>query len=107
MAIVHPTMQNFNSIVAEGFWIADFYTTHCGPCKLIDVIINDIVTENPDINWAKCNLDDDESFMERFQILGTPTLLFFLDGELKGKMVGGFYERKEIEAQISQCIYGE
>ena len=107
MAIEYPTTENFDSTVAEGFWVADFYTTHCGPCKLLDAIISDIVTDNPDINWAKCNLDTDERFMEKFGIPGTPTLLFFLDGEQKGTLVGGFHEREAIEAEISRCLYGE
>lgn len=106
MAVVHPTMENFDSLIAEGFWITDFYTTTCGPCKLLDMVLSDLVSDNPNINWAKCNLDDDWSFADRFEIAGTPTLLFFLDGDLKGKMIG-FHEREELEAQISLCMYGE
>lgn len=108
MAIEYPNEQNFDRIVSEGFWIADFYTDHCGPCKLLDRIISDIVADDPDINWAKCNLDDGNwGFQDRFGIVGTPTLLFFLDGEQKGSLMGGFHSREKVLEEISKYMYGE
>ncbi len=107
MAIVYPTTADFDDLTKDGFWIADFYTSMCGPCKLLDVIINDIVTENPDINWAKCNLENDWGFQDKFDVQGTPTLIYFMGGEIKGRHVGGFCTREEIEEEISKCMYGD
>ena len=45
--------------------------------------------------------------MERYNVPGTPTLIFYLDGEEKGRMVGGFHDQNEIEAEISRILYGE
>jgi len=105
MAIEYPTSKNYKETIAEGFWIADFYTNACGPCKAIDRIVSEIVEENPDINWAKCNLDTDWSMMEANDVLGTPTLIFYMDGEEKGRMMGGFHSRAAIEAEISAILY--
>lgn len=107
MAIAYPTTKDYDETVAEGFWIADFYTSVCGPCKLIDKILGELVLENPDINWAKCNLENDWDMLERYQVLGTPTLIFYLDGEEKSRMIGGFHTREEIEEEISRILYGE
>jgi thioredoxin 1 len=107
LAIAYPTTKDYDQIIAEGFWIADFYTTLCGPCKLIDRIVNEIVMENPDVNWAKCNLENDWDMQERYQVLGTPTLIFYLDGEEKGRIIGGFHSKEEIVAEISRILYGE
>lgn len=108
MAIVYPNTKNFDELTAEGFWIADYYTDHCGPCKLLDVVLNSIVQENPEINWAKCNMEPDNwDFMELHQVMGTPTLRFLLDGEEKGRMIGGFHSKDEVLAEISRCMYGE
>lgn len=107
MAIEYPTTKDYDQVIAEGFWIADFYTTLCGPCKLIDRIVNEIVTENPDINWAKCNLENDWDMQKRYDVLGTPTLIFYLDGQEKGRIIGGFHSKKDIEAEISRILYGE
>lgn len=107
MAIAYPTTKDYDQTIAAGFWIADFYTSTCGPCKLIDRILNEIVLDNPDINWAKCNLENDWSMQDHCQVLGTPTLIFYLDGQEKGRMIGGFHTRQEIEAEISKVMYGD
>lgn len=107
MAITYPTTKDYDETVANGFWIADFYTTLCGPCKLIDRILTEIVSDNPDINWAKCNLESDWDMKDRYDVSGTPTLIFYLDGEEKGRMIGGFHTREEIEAEISRILYGD
>lgn len=107
MAISYPTNKDYDETVAQGFWIADFYTPTCGPCKLIDRIINQLVLDNPDINWAKCNLENDWDMAERYCVSGTPTLIFYLDGEEKGRMIGGFHTQEDIEEEISRILYGE
>lgn len=103
----YPTTSNYDEIVAKGFWIADFYTSTCDPCKLIDKIVGELVTENPDINWAKCNLENEWSMKDRYDVLGTPTLIFYLDGEEKERLIGGFHTREDIEEVISKVLYGE
>ena len=107
MAIAYPTTKDYEKTVANGFWIADFYTSVCGPCKLIDRIVSQIVSDNPDINWAKCNLENDWNMATRYQVPGTPTLIFYLDGQEKGRMVGGFHTEEEILEEISRILDGD
>ena len=35
--------EEFDAVTREGFWIADFYTDHCGPCKALDMILSEIL----------------------------------------------------------------
>ena len=35
--------EEFDAVTKEGFWIADFYTDHCGPCKILDVVLGQII----------------------------------------------------------------
>lgn len=104
MAVKKVLEKDFDSTVANGFWIADFYTTHCGPCKMLDIVINDIICDNPEINLAKCDIEDSPEYCDRFDISGTPTLLFINDGEIKERMVGA-YGRAEVEEYISKALY--
>lgn len=107
MAIAYPTTKDYDNTVSQGFWVADFYTSTCGPCKLIDRILKELVSENPDINWAKCNLETDWDMMDRYHVQGTPTLIFYLDGAEKGRLMGGFHTKEEISAEISKILYGD
>lgn len=98
--------EEFDAVTREGFWIADFYTDHCGPCKMLDLVINEILFDNPEINLAKCDIEKSPGYAERFDISGTPTLYFMLDGEIKEQITGG-RPREELEEIISRVMYGE
>ncbi len=104
--VVFVPEEKFDETVKEGFWIADFLTDHCGPCKVLDMVLSEIVYDNPEINIAKCDIEKSPAYAERFDIDGTPTLLFMLDGEIKGT-TSGAQPRDELEQMISAAMYGE
>jgi len=106
MAVIKVNEEAFNETVKEGFWIADFYTDHCGPCKMLDIIINDIIFDNPEVNLVKCNIEDSPAYAERFEIHGTPTLLYLVDGEIRERSEGAL-PREMVEEYISKAMYGE
>lgn len=97
--------EEFDEVTKEGFWIADFMTDHCGPCKALDMTLTQIVFDNPEINIAKCDLDKSPTYIERFKIRGTPTLFFMLDGDIKSTL-SGFQSRSVLEEKISETMYG-
>jgi hypothetical protein len=47
--------------------------------------------ENPDTMPAKCNIGKRLGKQERYHVHGTPTIIFYLDGQDKGRMIGGFH----------------
>lgn len=98
--------EDFDAAIREGIWIVDFFTTHCGPCKVLDITMNFVLNENPEINLLKCNLDELPNFQERFEITGVPTLLFMNDGRQTGRTRGAI-SKDELEAELSKCMYGE
>lgn len=80
-------------------------TDHCGPCKLLDMVLSELIYDDPEINLAKCDIEKSPAYVERFGISGTPTLLFLLDGEVKGRLSGA-QPREVLEEKISQSMYG-
>ena len=97
--------EEFDLTTAEGFWIADFMTDHCGPCKMVDLVLAEIIYDNPEINLAKCDIEQSPAYVERFEVEGTPTLLFLLDGEIKARLTGA-QPREVLEETISEAMYG-
>lgn len=95
----------FDETVQEGFWIADFYTDHCGPCKVLDMTLSEVLFDNPEINLVKCDIEKEPAYQKRFKIFGTPTLLFILDGEIK-KTISGSQDRATLEEIISEVMFG-
>lgn len=99
------TAEEFDEVTKKGFWIADFLTDHCGPCKMLDMVLAEIIYDNPEINLAKCDIEKSPAFTQRFDIQGTPTLLFILDGEIKDTLSGA-QPRDVLEEKISETMYG-
>lgn len=103
--IAYIPEEKFDEITREGFWIADFYTDHCGPCKILDMTLSEILYDSPEINLAKCDIEKSPAYQKRFKIFGTPTLLFMLDGEVK-KTISGSQDRAALEEIISEVMFG-
>ena len=99
------TVEEFDEVTKEGFWIADFMTDHCGPCKMLDMVLAEIIYDNPEINLAKCDIEKSPAYTERFGIQGTPTVFLMLDGEIKATLSGA-QPRDVLEEKISEAMYG-
>jgi thioredoxin 1 len=69
--------------------LVDFWAAWCGPCKMIAPVLDEIAKEGGDrFRVAKVNIDDEPGLMQRFQVRGVPSLLFFQGGELRDQIVG-------------------
>jgi thioredoxin 1 len=85
------TESNFDEIVNSGKPVmVDFWATWCGPCRAIAPIIDELSTEyEGKAVVAKCDIDANNDIALRFGIRNIPTLLFFKNGEVVDKLVGG------------------
>jgi len=105
MAVQKVSADKFDETIREGIWIADFYTDHCGPCKVLSNTIDQVIFDNPMVNLAKCNVEDEPAYIKRFGVRGTPTLIFFNNGQETGRFCGAL-DRDKVEEYLSQCMYG-
>ena len=87
--------ENFNEVIKDGLWIVDFYADWCGPCKMLGPVLESIHS-----NTLKINVDTHEDLAREFGVMSIPTICFFLNGELKNKVIG-FRNKEEIEEIIS------
>lgn len=68
--------------------LVDFWASWCGPCKVMKPTVKKFAEENPDIKVIFCNVDEESALAQEYGIRSIPTLMYFEDGELKGKKIG-------------------
>ena len=90
MAIVNLTAKDFDSTIAEGAWVIDFWATWCGPCRMQGKLLDNgaALLEAQGIKIGKVNVDEEQELALRFGILSIPTLLVFKDGQKLHSFVG-------------------
>lgn len=90
--------QNLESIVkkateAKRLVVIDFFATWCGPCRSLGAQLPQIVKENPEVIFIKCDIDANQEVTSLFGITGVPNVKFLIFKENQITIVG----------QISGC----
>jgi len=68
--------------------LVDFWAAWCGPCKVMKPTVQKFADDNPDIKVIFCNVDEESDLAKEYSIRSIPTLMYFEDGEIKGKKIG-------------------
>ena len=95
---VRVNQDNFEEKVlrSEKPVLLDFYSDTCIPCKRMAGLLGDIEEEYEDkIHVYKVNVNYDGELAEQYQVMSAPTLIFLVNGEVKGRLTG-MAEKQEI-----------
>ena len=69
--------------------LVDFWAEWCGPCKMIAPVLDELSTElNGQLVIGKVDVDENQSTMMAYGIMGIPALLLFKDGEIVARITG-------------------
>lgn len=84
--------------------LVDFWASWCMPCKMQGDVLRELA---PDIagkvKIVKVNVDESEKTALEYGITSIPTLMVFVDGELKEKTVG-LTTKSEISEMLIKYI---
>ena len=74
--------------------LVDFSAVWCGPCKMLDPIVEELAQEwSEQIKVVKLNVDHNATLAMQYQVTGVPTLILFKDGEIQERVTG--YQPKD------------
>ena len=93
--IINPTATEFRAMLREKkTFLADFYATWCGPCKMLSYVLADIEKEMGErIDIVKIDIDKEPELTEEMDITIIPGLFFIKEAKWRHNMPA-FYPRK-------------
>ena len=83
MALKHANDETFDSMIASGLTLVDFWATWCGPCQMFGPIFESVSKMKPDVNFVKFEIDEtNRRTPAKFGIRSIPSVLAFKNGEI-------------------------
>ena len=83
------TSENFDSTIAGGRVLVDFWADWCMPCKMLTPTIDELAAEcGGNVTVAKVNIDDESALAARYDVMSIPTVIIFNDGAEVKRYVG-------------------
>ncbi|MCC7518628.1 MAG: thioredoxin [Verrucomicrobiae bacterium] len=104
--IVTLTRSNFDAEVKQSPTpvLVDFWAEWCGPCRMVAPVLDELATAmRGKLKIAKVNVDDNQELAGEYGIRSIPTLLIFVNGEVKDQMVGA-QSRPALEAKLAPHV---
>ena len=88
--------SNFNeTIKSEGKILVDFWATWCGPCMRQAPILEELAGEGYHI--GKVDVDQAPDLAGNYRVMSIPTVIFFVDGVEKERLIGVQPKQKYID----------
>jgi len=82
--------------------VIDCWAPWCGPCKMVEPVIDDLAKEmQGKIVFGKLNIDENQMIASKYAIMSIPSLLVFKNGELVDKIVGAM-PKDILKAKLNQ-----
>ena len=91
MTVVTITDDNFDEEVgsSEILVLVDYWATWCGPCKMVEPLVEEIALDFSDkIKVGKLDVDANQASAVSQNVMSIPTLLLFKEGKVVAQHVG-------------------
>jgi len=84
--------------------LVDFWAEWCAPCLAAAPVLEELAKEYVDrVNFAKVNVDGNNSLAAKYGIAAIPTMLIFKDGQPVQQIVG-YKSRKEHKKTLNELL---
>ncbi len=90
-AVVDVTESTFEEevLTADVPVLVDLWAEWCGPCKMMTPVVHALAEKlDGQVKVASLDVQDNAPVAMRYNVISIPTLLLFVDGEVKETIIG-------------------
>jgi thioredoxin 1 len=101
--IIEINEETFENEVlqAETPVVVDFSAVWCGPCKMLDPVVEELASDwDGQVKFVKLDVDHSPSIAMNYQVMGVPTLMLFKGGEVQERL-SGYMPKNKIVSKLS------
>ena len=105
---VRVTEKNFHEFsVGERPLFVDFWAEWCGPCRIMDPVVERLATKYGDkVVFGKINVDEEMNLSSRYEIFSIPTFMIFKKGQPTDAVIGAVGEAS-LDQFLARALNGK
>ncbi len=105
MTVINADAAKFRRMLDAGeTFMADFYAEWCGPCKMLNYVLNDIENElREKIKILKINIDKEPQLTAEMDVNIIPGLFFIKDGTVQSRYTG-FLPQEKLQPRLEALL---
>lgn len=104
---VKLTEENFDRLSrSDRPMFVDFWATWCGPCRIMDPVVEKLAAKYSDrVLFGKVNVDEEMNISSRYQVFSIPTFMVFKNGQPMDAVIGAVGEAS-LERLLKSVVDG-
>jgi len=75
-------------VIGKGKVLLKFYSKTCGPCKMLRFVLKDVAKDVDGVEIVTLDFDLNKEAVEKYNVAGYPTMIFFNNGQEVVRMKG-------------------
>ena len=97
------TNNDISQVLKSNAAVVDFSATWCGPCKMIEPVLEELSEEMGDIEFYNADVDENMDIAMNFGIQSIPAVLIFKNGKQIDSSIG-FLPKPQLKDFIEKSL---